>query len=355
MNPRPKSARSRSRLSVVVIARNEERHIGACLEALKRALTQMPGTPVLLVDSSSTDRTIEIARRYPVAIYSYAGPIFSAAAGRRIGFERTASRAVLFIDGDCCIEPGWIDLALGILERNRDVAVVYGARREVFEGATEEAIIAAPKAAEYELGGNALYRASTLRTAGGFDPYLRAGEEAELLGRIVALRYRAIGTPEIMFTHYTLAKTTLAGFTARLRRGLARGLGQTLRLAIGQGLFLYHARRLNRYLLTLAFLVSGALAGITGLPTRSLTLPALWLGSGVLAFAALCISRRSVRGAAFIVADWVCTAVPMAVDFLRTPRDRSHFAPEVRLLSCNSSIPPFDSQPAGARQRSMVE
>jgi glycosyl transferase family 2 len=339
MSPQRGSSPELARLSVVVIARNEERHIGACLEALIRALTHLPGTPLLLVDSGSTDRTVEIARGYEISIYSYAGPVLSAAAGRRIGFERTTSRWVLFIDGDCCVEPDWIELALDMIERNPQAAVIYGTRREVFECANEHAHDAAPTGAEYGLGGNALYRASALHAAGGFDPYLKAGEEAELLGRIMALGYSAIAMPDLMFTHHTLAKTTISGFTARLRRGLAHGLGQTLRLAITQGLFLYHARRLNRVLLTFAFLLGGAVVCILGLITGKWILPAIWLVSGALAFATLCFTRRSVRSAAFIVADWVSTAIPLPIDFLRTPPDRNCFAPEVRVLSCNSSTP----------------
>jgi glycosyltransferase involved in cell wall biosynthesis len=335
MNQRTAS-RPRNRLSVVVIARNEERHIGQCLDALMHALQSMPGTPVILVDSGSTDRTVEIASAYPVEIYSYAGPVYSAAAGRRVGFERTDTRYVLFVDGDCCIEPGWIEVALRQLEHDQSAAVVYGARREVFEGTTGEAAAAAPAAKEYGLGGNALYRAGVLRSAGGFNPYLKAGEEAELLGRIVALGYHPVATPEVMFTHYTLPKSSVVGFTERLRRGLARGLGQTLRLGIRQGLFIYHARRLNRYLITLAYLSAGILALLASLVSRDATWFAAWTAAGLAAFALLCWKRRSVRGATYIVADWICIAVHLPLDFLRAPPDPRHFAPVVEHLPCKS-------------------
>ena len=97
-----------TRLAVVVIARNEERHIGECITALMAALHAFPYTRVILVDSYSTDRTVEIARTFPIEIYRYQGPPFSAAAGRKVGFAYAQARHVLFVDGDCYLNrAGW--------------------------------------------------------------------------------------------------------------------------------------------------------------------------------------------------------------------------------------------------------
>ena len=319
-------------LAVVVIARNESRHIGMCLDALMRSLEGYPTARVLLVDSGSTDATVEIASHYAIHIYRYAGPPYTAAAGRRVGFERTNARYVLFVDGDCCVEPGWIELALARLRRDPSAGVIYGQRREIFEDTPEHAAVAAPPAAEYGMGGNALYRADAMREAGGFNPYLKAGEEAELLGRIVACGYRQLATPEVMFTHHTLAKSTVRGFMSRLRRGLSRGTGQTLRLALAQGLFFYHARRLNRYLITCAYLIAGVLAVVASTAVRSAAPFAAWLSCGVLGFTLLCYRRHSVRSAAFIIADWVSVAIHLPADFLRKPLHADGFDPDVEQL-----------------------
>lgn len=319
-------------LAVVVIARNESRHIGMCLDALMRSLDGYPTAPVVLVDSGSTDATVEIASQYSIDIYRYAGPPYTAAAGRRVGFERTTARYVLFVDGDCCIEPGWIELALERMQQDPRAGVIYGQRTEVFEEASQSAAAAAPPAREYGLGGNALYRAHAMREAGGFNPYLKAGEEAELLARIIACGYHPLATREVMFTHHTLAKSTVRGFTARLRRGLSRGTGQTLRLALAQGLFLYHARRLNRYLITCAYLVGGVLAALASATVRSAVPLAAWLFCGALAFALLSYRRQSVRSAAFIIADWISVAIHLPADFMRKPPHANGFDPDVEQL-----------------------
>ncbi len=45
----------------------EERTIGACIESLLELGTDLE-TEIILVDSASTDRTLEIAGRYPITI-----------------------------------------------------------------------------------------------------------------------------------------------------------------------------------------------------------------------------------------------------------------------------------------------
>jgi glycosyltransferase involved in cell wall biosynthesis len=296
------------------------------------ALAGLRDTPVLLVDSGSTDHTVHIASKYSVEIYCYLGPPFSAAAGRRVGFERTHSRYVLFVDGDCCIEPGWIQYGLKALEQNRDAAVVYGHRREVFEAGTATAGMVAPSPDEYGLGGNAMYRADALRQVGGFNPYMLSDEEGELLGRLLAAGHREIVTPHLMFTHYTLPKTSLSGFFKRLRRGFTRGAGQTLRESIGQGTFLYHVRRLNRYVVMAGYLIAGAAVAVVSVVESNGIPAAAWLGCGFLAFAGLCIRRRSIRSALFIVLDWVTSAVHLPTEFLRSTPSPNDFSPTVQRL-----------------------
>ena len=57
-------------VSVVVMTLNEERHIQACLESVRWA------DEIVVVDSCSSDRTVEIARRHTDKIYqvSLTGP-----------------------------------------------------------------------------------------------------------------------------------------------------------------------------------------------------------------------------------------------------------------------------------------
>ena len=51
-------------LSVTIITKNEEKNIGRCLESLKWA------DEIVVVDTSSTDRTVEICRQHTEKIFS---------------------------------------------------------------------------------------------------------------------------------------------------------------------------------------------------------------------------------------------------------------------------------------------
>jgi len=319
-------------LAVVVIARNEEANIGRTLHALDTALAGLPPSHRILVDSGSTDRTVQIARTHPVQIFRYDGPPYTAAAGRRVGFTRTHARFVLFLDGDCCLERGWLEHALDMLAADERAAVVHGPRREIFPDTARKEDAPIQGCGAYDLGGNALYRSEALRCVGSFNPHLPAGEEGELLGRLLANGYRPLCTPTLMFTHYTQRKTEVAGFLARLRRGLGRGLGTTLRLAIGQGALCYHARRLNRYLITLAYLVLGAVTGLLSLALHDLRPLAVWSLVAAAGFLLLWRRRRSLREACFIVADWMSIALRLPIEFVRTPAAPEAFHPRVERL-----------------------
>lgn len=315
-------------LAVVVIARNEEENIGASLEAALAAVCGQDCSEVVLVDSDSSDRTVEIAQQYPISILRYRAERPTAAAGRRIGFAHVRASYVQFIDGDCCIEPGFIEAALQELASHPDVAAVYGARRNITPGQNLES---APMV-HASLGGNALYRASALTQVDSFNPYIIGEEEGELLGRLQAAGFRAVSIRRLMITHYTEALQTVEGFLQRHRRGLGRGSGQVLRLSIKQGLFWYHARRLNRYLMTLMFILLGLILVVASLLARTPAPIFLWLSAALVVFVLLWVKRRSLRSAAFIVADWVTVALSMIKGLVRTSKLPITFAPIVERL-----------------------
>jgi glycosyltransferase involved in cell wall biosynthesis len=319
-------------LAVVVITRNEALHIGACLESISQAIAAFPEAPVVVVDSNSNDDTIAVATRYPVTVYQYRAPLLTAAAGRRIGFEKVRAQYVLFVDGDCCIEAGWVKVAVELMNESPDVAVIYGTRREVFEGVSPDFRSAGPAPEEYGLGGNALYRSKSLRQAGGFNPFLISREEEELLGRLQALGYRDLQIHELMVTHHTIPKDTVQGFIRRRRRGMTWGIGQVLRLNLGRKQFAHYLLQYNRYILTFLYLVSGIALGVVGVLLNQPSFPIVWLLVGATAFILLWMKRRSMRSAIYLVVYWLIMAIGMVVGFLKTPKPLDSFTPLVERI-----------------------
>lgn len=80
-------------ISVVIIAKNEEQNIGRCLESLKWC------DEIIVVDDNSSDKTLDIVRRYKAKIFSRAlNNDFSAQ--RNFGLLKAMHEWVLFVDGD---------------------------------------------------------------------------------------------------------------------------------------------------------------------------------------------------------------------------------------------------------------
>ncbi len=82
------------RLSVCVIAKNEEQFLAQCLRSVKDAAAQ-----IIVVDTGSTDRTVEIAKAHGAEVHSFAWcDDFSAA--RNAALERATGDWILILDAD---------------------------------------------------------------------------------------------------------------------------------------------------------------------------------------------------------------------------------------------------------------
>lgn len=180
------------RVAAVVIGRNEGARLGDCLRALLGSSNQ-----VVYVDSSSTDGSPELARSIGVlAVELDDNSPHTAARGRNAGFEKVraqfpACKYVQFIDGDCIIEPGWLQKAANFLETNPGAALVCGRRTEAHPDASlynrliDEEWDTPIGKADYS-GGDSLIRATAFEQVGGFRPDLKAGEEPEMTTRMRA-------------------------------------------------------------------------------------------------------------------------------------------------------------------------
>lgn len=111
-------------ISVVIRSFNEERHIGRLLSGLMRQ-TARP-TQILLVDSGSTDSTLEIARRYPVEIHRIEPQTFSF--GRSLNIGCRAATGEILVIASAHVYPvfdTWLaDLTAPL--HDRSVALAYG-------------------------------------------------------------------------------------------------------------------------------------------------------------------------------------------------------------------------------------
>lgn len=175
-------------IDAIVIGRNEGARLIAGLQSLQGRVRR-----IVYVDSGSTDGSPDAASAggAEVIALDMARP-FSAARARNAGLRALAGDPpglVQFIDGDCTLQPGWIDCAARFLAENPCVAVVCGRRRERFpEASVYNALCDAewdtPVGEASACGGDSLMRYAPLVAVGGFRDDLIAGEEPELCLRL---------------------------------------------------------------------------------------------------------------------------------------------------------------------------
>ena len=114
-------------ISIVIRAYNEERHIGRLLEGI--AQQNLGETEIILVDSGSTDATLEIARRYALRVVHIQPDEFTF--GRSLNRGIAASQGEIIVIASAHIYPVYPDWLERLLAPFSDpqVALAYGKQR----------------------------------------------------------------------------------------------------------------------------------------------------------------------------------------------------------------------------------
>jgi GT2 family glycosyltransferase len=174
-------------IDAIAIGRNEGERLLACLSSLQGVRR------VIYVDSGSTDGSVQAARAAGAEVVDLDLSIpFTAARARNAGLmalDADPPDLVQVIDGDCILQPGWLEAASAFLAENPDVAVVCGRRREEHpEASLYNRLIDTewdtPVGQAEACGGDALMRYGPVREVGGYRNDLIAGEEPEMCLRL---------------------------------------------------------------------------------------------------------------------------------------------------------------------------
>jgi glycosyltransferase involved in cell wall biosynthesis len=113
-------------LSFVVPAFNEEAYIGDCLEAiLKQTKDIQDSTEIIVVNNASTDRTREVALRYP-GVRVVDEPRKGLTFARQAGFLASTGSIIANVDSDSRLTPGWVDRVLNEFHSNPRLAGFSG-------------------------------------------------------------------------------------------------------------------------------------------------------------------------------------------------------------------------------------
>lgn len=175
----------KTQIDAVVIGRNEGDRLVACLTSLRGQVRRL-----IYVDSGSTDGSVDRAKELGADVVSLDMNVpFTAARARNAGLATSDAALVQFVDGDCIVDPGWIETAEQFLSDTPDAAVACGRRREIHPEMSVYNRLCdlewdTPVGQALACGGDALMRRSALDAVGGYRDDLIAGEEPELCVRL---------------------------------------------------------------------------------------------------------------------------------------------------------------------------
>lgn len=110
-------------LTIVIPVYNEQDHLVNCLESIARQ-TVLPDE-VIVVDNNSTDRTVEMAKRYDF-VRVVTAQKQGVAYARDAGFDAAASALIGRLDADTVLPENWVEDVLAAYSQHQDFALTGG-------------------------------------------------------------------------------------------------------------------------------------------------------------------------------------------------------------------------------------
>lgn len=92
----------KTKVSIIITTKNEEKNIGNCLESIKNQTYPSNSIEIIVVDNNSSDTTKEIAKKYTKNIFNF-GPERSAQ--RNYGVKKAKGEYILYLDADMILSP----------------------------------------------------------------------------------------------------------------------------------------------------------------------------------------------------------------------------------------------------------
>ena len=327
------------KVMVGIKALNEEQKIAAAIDSALAAVRPIGGY-VIIADSGSQDRTIEIAKSYPVQIVQLAHAAErSCGAGAQLAFQHVNCEYFYLLDGDMVLASGFLSSGIKFLDENQDFAGVGGQAKEMNTEAHEFRIQAAELAGRRwrpgivdRLDGGGLYRVSAIRQVGYFaDRNLHAFEEFELAARLRSNGWKLARIDEPSVEHFGHTENGYTLMWRRFRSGYTGASGEVLRGALGKKHFRHVVRNLSH--IRTSVIVVGWWLGLVLSVFLAPNIPASILLLGfliVIPCTLLVHRRRSLVLGLFSFVSWNLNAIGLITGLFR-----SRVSPETPLDSIN--------------------
>lgn len=287
-----------ARVSIVIKALNEERHVEAAVSSALRALSGLEGR-VILADSGSTDGTIRIAQRFAIDIVQLADVGERCCGiGAQLGYQFADGDYVYILDGDMELLPEFLPAALARMAAQPTLAGVGGLVEELGGGNYEFEVRKSVHDGRVtgdqdclDMGG--LYRMEAVRRVGYLtNRNLHSYEEKELGWRLrqAGWRLERLAIPAVR--HHGKSEDSWSLLHKRWRSRHIDGPGEWTRAASTARQSLQVALKFKQ-LWAIAFSWPALAVSLAALPWTVRPL-ALMLTLNALLFVRLLAKRRSV-------------------------------------------------------------
>ena len=326
---------SRIRLSVIIIAHNEDETIANCILSVMEAASQarefLKSYEIILVDDYSNDKTIDIASKFPITIFQHERQLGPSAA-RYTGYKYALPEAqyILFLDGDTTLYENWLSLAIQYINRRPNVAGVSG---YIQNGYTPFTINPANKlygVPQQRLSGClAIYKKKVLDQVGSFNPWIHGEEEQELGFRIRQKNFE-LHRLNIIGAKHHIKKIKVSLFH---RVKFSQGTGQLIARELYRRtpLAMELLKRYYRHFLVFSWVVLCTIVALLSL--LGLLHPLLWnviLVFSLLGYVYIAIRERGLSKAAFLVIATFLESFNILIGFLKKYDNMT--LPSARLL-----------------------
>jgi glycosyltransferase involved in cell wall biosynthesis len=337
-------------LSVVLISKNQAWNISGLIESILAGASCVSSSEIILVDSASTDETVERAGPYPISILRLLpGQRLSPAIGRYVGFQQTQGEYILFLDGDTRLIPEWLPHALRVMREAPDAGAVTGrvinlptsAAVRNLPAPVQRAQMAPPKEVlwcSYGGGGVGLYRRTVLDEVGTFNPHLSSEEEPELGLRIRHAGYRILELDHPVAFHYNDAPVAFSSVMSRRNRNFHLGLGQAARYHLSDNLFWPWLKERWWEPGAALLLAAGLAASLLSLITYDFAWFGLWIFGLSLLLAVVAFRKQSLRGALVAGFNWFVMGEGFVRGFVMRPSPVETFHAEVQVIKPHPDI-----------------
>ncbi|MFC0806871.1 glycosyltransferase family 2 protein [Ensifer sp. P24N7] len=315
-------------ISIIIKTLNEEKRIAATVESALAALRDVGGE-VIIADSGSCDRTVEIASQYPVIIAQIAPPARpSCGIGPQLGFQHSRHDYVCLIDGDMLLDAAFLKDAVRFLADNPAMAGVTGHVEEMHISNLEFARRVSRNAPENRTGpidrmnGGGLYRRSAVDDVGYLsDRNLHGYEEFDLGIRLRSAGWRLYRLDRRFVQHFGHTVNSYRLLVRRWKTKYLYGIGELLRASLGKPYLFQLLRELPELKLwALVYLWWLACLGLILLLPDTLMALAAVCASFAAAVLAVSFRKGGLSMGLYTVVAWFFHAAALPVGFLRSRR-----------------------------------